>query len=103
MSEQKSVLVRAIVGDNLTVSFPDGNIVGSTKGRVRFENVTTLKIEVRFADLERRFHVTHDEAVLFNVAELGGPGTYKFTLHEVDSPGHTDDTVFGEGQIEIEG
>ncbi|RUO27888.1 hypothetical protein CWE12_13205 [Aliidiomarina sedimenti] len=103
MSDKKSVLVRATIGDNMTVSFPDGNVVASMKGRVRFENFTNLKVEVRFEDLERRFHVTHDEAVEFKVEELKTSGKHEFTLHEVTSEGHTDDTVYGEGAIVVEG
>lgn len=103
MSEPKSVLVRATIGDNLTCSFPEGNEVASFNGRVRFENFTNLTAEIRFAGLERRFHVTHDEPVVFKVSELGTPGKHEFTIHEVTSEGHTDDTIKGEGAIVIDG
>lgn len=102
MSEPKSVLVRVTIGDNLTCSFPEGNEVASMNGRVRFENFTKLKAEVRFNELERRFHVTRDEPVVFKVAEFGSAGKHEFTIHEVTSEGHTDETIKGEGAIVID-
>jgi hypothetical protein len=102
MSEAKSVLIRVTIGDNLTCSFPEGNEVASMKGRVRFENFTQIKAEVRFKSIEKRLHVTHDEAVVFAVSELGAPGKHEFTVHEVVADGETDDTVYGEGAIVID-
>lgn len=101
MSEAKSVLVRVTIGDNLTCSFPDGNVVGSKKGRVRFENFTRLEAEIRF-DSAEPFRVTHDEAVVFEVNKLGTVGEHPFTVHEVKD-GKADDTIMGEGGIHIEG
>ncbi|MCC5880209.1 MAG: hypothetical protein JJU03_09995 [Idiomarina sp.] len=101
MSEAKSVLVRVTIGDNLTCSFPDGNVVSSSKGRVRFENFTNLEAEVRF-DTADAFRVTHDEAIVFEVSKLGNAGEHPFTVHEVVD-GQADDTISGEGVIKIDG
>lgn len=99
MSNEMSVLVRVTIGDNLTCSFPEGNELASEKGRVRFENFTQLEAEVRFKNAEP-FRVTHDEAVVFQVSELGGKGEHPFTVHEVKD-GSADDTIMGEGAIFI--
>lgn len=100
MSDNTSVLVRVTIGDNLTCSFPEGNILPTQDGRVRFENFTVLEAEVRF-DTAKSFRVTHDEAVVFHASELGNAGEHRFTVHEVQD-GHVDDTVSGEGAIIIE-
>lgn len=100
MSDTKSVLVRVTIGDNLTCSFPDGNVVGSVKGRVRFENFTMLEAEIRFDNAEP-FRVTHDEAVVFDTSKLHTIGEHLFTVHEV-TDGKADDTILGEGAIHIE-
>lgn len=101
MSGTKSVLVRVTIGDNLTCSFPDGNVVGSLKGRVRFENFTMIGAEVRFENGER-FQVNSDEAVLFEVEKLNGVGEHPFTVHEVKDSGEVDETIQGGGEIFID-
>lgn len=99
MSEAKAVLVRATIGDNLTCSFPEGNEVASLdKGEVRFENVTNLPAEVRFKSPPRNLRVGPGEAETFETKDLGEPGTFDFTVHEVID-GETDDTVYGEGSV----
>lgn len=99
MSEAKAVLVRVTIGDNLTCSFTEGNEVASLEnGEVRFENVTNLNAEVRFQSPPRTLRVGPNEATAFETKELGHPGTFDFTIHEVID-GKTDETVYGEGSI----
>lgn len=100
MSDTKSVLVRVTIGDNLTCTFPDGNVVGSVKGRVRFENFNMTEAEVRFDNAEP-FRVSNDEAVVFDISKLHTIGEHPFTIHEV-TDGEADDTILGEGAIHIE-
>lgn len=101
MSEKKAVLVRVTIGDNLTCSFPEGNIVGSLLGRVRFENFTMIGAEIRFENGER-FQVPSDEAVLFEVEKLNGVGEHPFTVHEIKDSGEVDETIQGDGEIVID-
>ncbi|MBA3989174.1 MAG: hypothetical protein C0463_08625 [Idiomarina sp.] len=100
MSEANSVLIRATIGDNLTCSFPEGNVVASSKGRVRFENFTKLEAEVRFKGVAP-IRVTHEEAVLFELEQLSGSGEHPFTIHEVKD-GQAGDTIYGEGTVIID-
>lgn len=99
MSSATSVSVRVTIGDNLTCSFPEGNVLTTLKGRIRFENFTQLEVEVRFDGITA-FRVTHDEAKVFDAAQLGSVGEYPFTVHEVKN-GQADDTIMGEGAIII--
>lgn len=100
MSEGMSAIVRVTIGDNLTCSFPEGNVMSTTQGRVRFENFTDLEVEIRF-DTAEPFRVTHDEAVVFAVSELGSGGDHPFTVHEVID-GQVSDEVKDKGGIIID-
>ena len=100
MSEGMSAIVRVTIGDNLTCSFPEGNVMSTTQGRVRFENFTDLEVEIRF-DTAEPFRVTHDAAVVFAVSELGSGGDHPFTVHEVID-GQVSDEVKDKGGIIID-
>ncbi|MGX5914993.1 hypothetical protein ACR0ST_09700 [Aliidiomarina sp. Khilg15.8] len=102
MTEAKAVLVRVTIGDNLTCSFPEGNEVASLEnGEVRFENFTNLTAEVRFKSPPRNLRVEPEGATAFETKDLGDPGTFRFTIHEVID-GDADDTVYGEGSIIVQ-
>ena len=100
MSEGMSAIVRVTIGDGLTCSYPEGNVLSTTQGRIRFENFSDLEAEVRF-DTAEPFRVTHDKAVVFAITELGSGGDHPFTVHEVIN-GQADDEVKDKGGIIID-
>ena len=88
MSEGMSAIVRVTIGDGLTCSYPEGNVLSTTQGRVRFDSAEP-------------FRVTHDKAVVFAITELGSGGDHPFTVHEVIN-GQADDEVKDKGGIIID-